>query len=422
MNVLLDLDGTLTHTADAAFKPFKDGVQETVVSAVPPFSGAKQFIEQLKSLGHNPIIISDSHPRYVKPIAEQLFSIQALSLADKPNTKKTIEFLQQQGLDINDKKNFILIGDTYLDIELGRALGYRTVLTNFYKATTIEERDGIGKTWNHLKSGPTHLVKKFDEIIELISNPLSNLWEVEAVMQGSASSKAIPLNYIQTPEGWYTIFRSLGRQEAGECDDYGVARYYVEFQEAWRTADTLNKLAHAVKIFLEHVVKVFPEVKWDFFTFVSDKATTKPPDKMKKFFELIDFPISKEQLLKWNDSVDSSIRNYASYRERRSFIAENLKVIEGKDLRGKSVIVIDDQFTSGGTAYEVVNILRNRGATHVLFVTLFFMVSTVMSSKHCPRCNKPMQIKIRKIDGNRFYSCTPPQFKGTGCGYAENYV
>jgi hypothetical protein len=32
-----------------------------------------------------------------------------------------------------------------------------------------------------------------------------------------------------------------------------------------------------------------------------------------------------------------------------------------------------------------------------------------------------MKIQMRKSDGNRFYSCTPPQYRGTGCGHMENY-
>ncbi len=56
--------------------------------------------------------------------------------------------MTQKGYNINEKDNFILIGDTWLDIELGRALSFKTILTQFYYTTEVDERDGIGKTWN----------------------------------------------------------------------------------------------------------------------------------------------------------------------------------------------------------------------------------------------------------------------------------
>jgi phosphoserine phosphatase len=87
MIILIDLDGTLTDTAHEHFKPFKDGLQEIILDNIPIFKGAKQFILNLIQAGHKPIILSDSHPRYVNKIAQQIFQIPAISLADKPNCK-----------------------------------------------------------------------------------------------------------------------------------------------------------------------------------------------------------------------------------------------------------------------------------------------------------------------------------------------
>ncbi len=421
MIVLLDLDGTLTNTAEKSFNPMKDGLEETVISKIPVFAGTKEFVQEIINQGHTPIIISDSHPKYVNPIAEQIFGIPALPLADKPNTKKTIEYLTQKGYNINEKDDFIIIGDTWLDIELGRALNFKTVLAQFYYSTEVDERDGIGKTWHQLKSGPTYFVKNFTQILNILSNPLQNLWAAEAVFHDVKSIQAIRLNDT-TRDGPLTIFRSLGRQDDGECDKYGIASYYTEFQRESRTEQTLSKLALSIEVYLESVYRSAADLKWDYLTFVSDKSTTVPPNKMKIFFELIKSPIPKVQLFKWLETVDGSIRNRVNYRERRDFIAQNLYVIDGTDLDGKSIIVIDDQFTSGGTAYEVLNMLRKKGATNILFVTLFFMVSRVLSIKVCPKCGQQMQIKIRKADGIKFFSCTPPKFRGKGCGHAENII
>jgi len=141
---------------------------------------------------------------------------------------------------------------------------------------------------------------------------------------------------------------------------------------------------------------------------------------MRDFFNLIQTLIPKINLFKWLDTVDGSIRNRTNYRERRGFIEANLKILPEIDLTNKSIIIIDDQFTSGGTAYEITNILRKKGARNILFFTLFFMTSSVSSNRNCSQCGKPMQLKIKKSNGTKFFSCTPPQYRGNGCGHIEN--
>lgn len=420
MIILLDLDGTLVHTADISYKPMKDGLEETDVSKIKPFPEAKSFVDELKKLGHTPFIISDSHPKYVNPVVQEYFGIPSLSLADKPNSKKTQDFLLSKGIDINNKDEIIVIGDTWLDIELGRSFGFKTILTQFYIAKVTEERDGIGRTWQHLKSGPTYVVKDFNKIHEILKNPTENLWAAEAFLIGASSINAIRLS-DSNATGPYTIFRSLGRQEVGECDKFGIAPFYTEFQREDRSKENLRKLALSVQTYMKSVVESAPTMSWDYFTFVADKSTTMPPNKMRIFFELIDFGITNVELFKWNDDVGGSIRDRPNYAERRAFIAKNLNLESELDLNGKSVIVIDDQFTSGGTAYEVANKLRQKGVHNVLFITLFFMTSTVTSNKMCPKCGKPMQIKIRKSNGIKFFSCSPPLYRGNGCGYMESY-
>ena len=49
MIILLDLDGTLTNTANVSFKPMKDGKEETNLSRIPIFDGAREFVNTLKS-------------------------------------------------------------------------------------------------------------------------------------------------------------------------------------------------------------------------------------------------------------------------------------------------------------------------------------------------------------------------------------
>lgn len=436
MIILLDLDGTLSDTAHERFKPFKDGQQETNLTHIPIFNGAKEFVNEITELGHFPIIVSDSHPKYVKKIASEVFGLetegafnQVVCLADKPNTEKTYNLLYAIAHELDphlpminlqaDKDEILLVGDSWLDIELGRRLNIRTVLTQFYTATNIEERDGIGQDWKPIKMGPTYYAKSFQQLKDIIQNPNQNLLAAEAIFQGQNSSKTVKFLHRPYDDG-FTTFRCLARQEDGECDRFSRADKYYQIDNPARTTEFLSSLAQAVSNYLNEVSN-FPQFTWHHLTYVSDKRTTVPANKMKEIFDLVQTNFDKLKIFEWNDNVTGSLRNQPNYQARREFISNNLKIIEGIDLQNKNIIIIDDQFTSSATANEISNQLRNKGVKNILFVALFYLILPIMS-KVCPKCSKPLKIKIRRTDGNKFYSCLPAKFGGQGCGYTENIV
>ena len=420
MIVLIDLDGTLTDTAHEQFKPFKDGLEDTDLSKIPLISGATEFIEAIKAKGHIPIIISDSHPKYVNKIAEAFFHIPAVSLTDKPNIEITMNYLQSIESIKNlliDKDNFIMIGDSWLDIELGRRLNIRTVLTKFYKATSVEIRDGIGQELKPLKMGATYYAKTFEDVSLIIENPNKQLLALEAVFQNENSENMV--RFLEKhSHGNFIAFRCLARQEDGECDRFARADMYYQIDNQERTKEFLSMLAQSITNYLKRVER-YPEYHWDYLTYVSDKKTTNPPNKMKEIFDLIEIGYNKIKLFEWSDNVIGSLRNQPDYHTRKEFIAKYLSIIENIDLNGKSVIVIDDQFTSSATAFEISRQLRNKGVKNILFIALFYLILSI-ESKNCPSCGKPLKIKINKTKGTKFYSCVPPKFKGSGCGYLEN--
>lgn len=420
MIILLDLDGTLTNTAHLRFKEMKDGIIPTNHKIIPVFKGAVEFVKQLKELGHMPIIVSDSHTKYVKPIADNIFQIPFVSLTDKPNIEKTKDYIISHfANEFKNKDNFIMVGDSWLDIELGRRLNLRTVLTNFYKASHIEERDGIGQSWKPIKMGPTYYAENFESLLNIIKNPLKELLALEAIFQGIDSDNMVKFHY-EFQNGGFIAFRCLSRQEDGECDRFARADKYYQIDNPNRTLEFLGKLSSSISNYLKRVAN-FPEYRWDFITYVSDKKTTTPPNKMKEIFDLIDSPYNKVKLFKWSDEVQGSLRNQPDYKTRRKFISKYLTTRNDIDLKNKSIIVIDDQFTSSATAKEIAYQLKSNGAKNILFVSLFYLILPI-ESKVCPKCNKLMKVKIRKTDGNKFYSCVPPKYRGIGCGHIENIV
>lgn len=436
MLILIDLDGTLIKTVHPTWKPYKDGQEncsiEPYLAQVPILPGAREFIASRKAKGDTIIVVSDSHFRYVNPICDML-GVERVSLADKPNTKKLNEFLDNHPSYKKeiDNGNCIVIGDTKLDIELGRHIGAMTIWFLPYKITDDikDERDGIGDEMLSKKMGPTFTSKTFQEMESIIDSHLSHLYPIEAAFAGASSSRAIRLNDNRYTDGSYACIRCLARQEQGACDKFARADKYYMMSNPQRTQDFLQLLANGISSYLNQ-----PSLNrgWDFFTYLTDKKTTTPPNKMKDIFDLVETSIQKVKLLKWADNVQGSLREQNLYADRQAFLQNFLSVecpmettvdMFGQEqqtpisLTGKNVIVLDDQLTTGATAWYVIRKLKEKGVRNVLFIAMFQMVLPVNNDVMCPRCGQPMLIKMKRSDGHRFYSCTPPQYGGNGCGF-----
>jgi predicted HAD superfamily phosphohydrolase YqeG len=428
--LLIDLDGTLVDTADTALKPMKDGQAETDLSQIRVFEGATNFIAEAINLGFKCVVLSDSHPRYVNPIVKQFFGgIAALSLADKPNTLKTLKFFQEQSINHSESVCYV-IGDSWLDTELGRGLQVPTILTGFYEAKTLEIRDGIGDYVKNIKSGSTYYAKSYTDVLEILKNPLDNLLCLEAGFRDVNSHMSRNPRFLSdVPEnGKLTFHRILARQAPGECDQYHATANYFEFNRVDRSQQLLHSIRNAVLVYIDRILSS-QSYSWDILTYVPDKKTTQPTNKMGELFNLITEGIEQRKchlsclnVFEWSDEVSSSTRKQPTATDRRKFVSGNLNLRSEVDVRNKNVVILDDQYTTGATADVLAEKLRARGAQNVLFIALFHLVTNVSSNRLCPVCGKPIQLKINRTTGEKFYSCVSPKFKGDGCGYTENIL
>lgn len=435
MLILIDLDGTLIYTVHPSWKPYKDGQENyninNFLDKVPFFPGAKEFIASRKLKGDRIVIVSDSHFRYVQPISNML-GVECLPLADKPNLQKLKMFLKERQdlIDIIKKGDYFFIGDTKLDIEIGRKIGAKTIYFLPYQITDEikNERDGIGDEMISRKMGPTYEAKSFLEIEHILNNPLENLYSIEAEFAGSSSFRSINLNYNQYRDGSFACIQCLARQEQGACDKYACGDKYILMSNSGRSENLLNSLARGISTYMNQ--DIIRRLKWDYFTYLTDKQSTVPANKLKVVFDRVETTIPKVTLFKWAENVSGSLRDRYYYADRQSFLKNYLsiecpiervnqseKIIEQPiSLEGKNVIVLDDQLTTAATAWYVIHKLKEKGVKNVLFIAMFQMILSVNNDILCPRCGKPMLVKIRRSDGHRFLSCTPPQYKGNGCG------
>lgn len=421
MVIFLDLDSTLIDTADKKYKEYKDGIKDFDLSFIPVFPDAINFVNKQKEKGHILIILSDSHPKYVGKIATGIFALDYIFLADKPNTMKTMSFIESHNSIkelFTDKDNFLLIGDSTLDIETGRKLKIRTVATSFYKKGTFDVKDGIGDSRTLIKYGPTYYAKTFNDIDKIIESPFEHLLAIEAAYLNSNSNQIVKYWEHKSDERFVAI-RCLARQEQGVCDKYARANLYYQIDNPERSKDDLCVMANGVIAYLKAVVSN-KKYHWDYITYITDKETTSPPNKMKEIFDLIEIDIPKINLIGWRKNITSSLRAEPLYQNRRNYLSNNMYICKDIDIRNKNIIVLDDQLTTGATAFEIKDRFINEGVGNILFITLFYIILQVSDEKICPKCGKQMLMKINRKRGTKFYTCLPPQFKGEGCGYIEN--
>jgi hypothetical protein len=362
-----------------------------------------------------------------------VLGLDALSLADKPNSRKLKSYISQnENLErkIQDE-GCCFVGDTKLDIELGRRIHALTVWFCPYRITDDirDDRDGIGDEMKAIKTGPTYVAQSFIDIEIFLDSPKENLYAIESTFAGSTSTRFI--NYSHNHN---TDIVCLARQEQGECDKYARADMYFQLSNPERTQEYLRNVTKGVSCFLNR--PCIRDNSWDYLTYLTDKATTIPRYKMKEVFNLVETSIPKIELLRWAENTEGSLRNMNVYNDRREFLERYLSVSLPNEtqpdlfgqypaeprlpLNGKNIIVLDDQLTTGATAWYVIKKLRELGANRILFIAMFQMVLAVKSDMICPRCGMPMEVKIRRGDGRHFYSCTPERYGGNGCGYTQN--
>ncbi|WP_172330336.1 hypothetical protein [Mangrovicoccus sp. HB161399] len=419
----MDLDGTLVDTNSCKFHDIKHGRdRQFSLADIPSIPGAEEFVETLRERCDSILIVSDSHGAYVGRVAEERFGLPWLALADKPNIANLRSFLaERMGFPLQHvPEEFLFVGDTKLDVQLARGLWIPSVMLDLwhYGAPNRDQPDPSSDRAKRIQEGATYYCRSFDEVLGILDNPAEKRYVLEDP-KGRSSAR------LRTDENWrdgVTVIRALAREQQGPCDAYGARMRSRQFQSEDRTDDFLRRISRDVSLYLREEVLTEGKFSWDLATCVADKTTTKPPRKMANFLQALDVDVPKAELFSWLPDVQGSIRHQPKRDDRTKFVRQFVRLDPAANLHGKSVIVFDDQYTTGATAVAHADMLLEAGARNVLFVALFFLVNDVPIERSCPRCGKAgtVRIRYRKKDGGAFYSCVPPEYRGKGCGWVGN--
>ncbi|MDQ7984064.1 HAD-IA family hydrolase [Pseudomonas sp. G34] len=106
---------------------------------------------------------------------------------------------------------------------------------------------------------------------------------------------------------------------------------------------------------------------------------------------------------------------------RSAEISETLQINQERldDIRGKTILVIDDVMTTGATFARAYELLMSHGASQVIGVTLAKTVSITDTQKECPACGRTMRINKNKATNIRFWGCTGYNDEINKCKHSE---
>lgn len=116
-----------------------------------------------------------------------------------------------------------------------------------------------------------------------------------------------------------------------------------------------------------------------------------------------------------------SLKTLGAKEVRLAELKKNLhlksKYVE--DVKGKSILIVDDVITTGATFLRAFELLESAGATLTFGACLAKTVSVREDMKFCPECNRIMKVRTNHTSGIHFYGCTGFFEDENRCKYNE---
>lgn len=200
-------------------------------------------------------------------------------------------------------------------------------------------------------------------------------------------------------------------------DLYFGGRYYAN-----KHMYILNDpLSHIVKQFKSRYVKVvdlFFDLACryiaqienvDSFTYIPLKPADIKEGKFDRFNNLKLIGLKKE-----NMQLDTFLRCIKDFSQKGNDLYVRREIVKGafeviRDVENKTIVIIDDVFSTGSTILEAVKILYEAGAKKVIAVLLSVNQLTESSIKYknlkCNICGSNMKLRMNKSSGQLFFGC-----------------
>ncbi|GEM_PF-3287654 len=313
----------------------------------------------------------------------------------------------------------VYITAEYETIERALALHLGTMLYE-YKSEDLTEKS------EEYKSGPDFILDNMNDFDRINSKEfvgyLGEYIACSPIMKKKAKGSKIQTVYLQflkipheaLPAGT-TVFVT------GRYFPTGDARFQkhplsVKLVDSKQHPERhLAAFAKIMKAGIETVVK-----DYDFITCVPPKPS-QPINRAKMILEHISLFDDKFDKAKLAPNILKCIRDHTpqkslhGYADRR----ENVKgayVVDG-DVKDKTIVLIDDIFTTGAILCEITNILLRAGCKRVYPLAIAFTVKSKVingtAELICDKCGGKLGRRINPADGDIFWGCS--EYKKSKC-------
>jgi hypothetical protein len=307
--------------------------------------------------------------------------------------------------------NCVYITAEHETIEKALRLHLGTILYK-YKANGIEEEA------DECKCGPDFILDTVDDLERILTKEIVGyLGEYNACSYKARQA-------LSTKSPVYVQFLTIPHKDMpGDSEILVTGRYFpnhdCRFMKHPLSIRLLNSKDHPerhlslfARIIKNSVDKV-SEGKYDFITCVPPKPSQEN-NRTKMFLEYlptIDAQFDKKKL---RPDILKCIRDHAPQHLQRGY-ADRRENIQGayeatEDVKDKTIILIDDIFTTGATICELTNILLKAGCLRVYPIVIGFTPSYQFKNGKqqlkCKKCNGHLVYRINKKNGEVFWGCS----------------
>lgn len=196
-------------------------------------------------------------------------------------------------------------------------------------------------------------------------------------------------------------------------------KYFIDDPLSVIIRDFKNKYNQIVDIYYDDVVALLNRItQIDFLTYVPLKPNDIVSNKFNRFASLKLNTCSNSGL--FLEKIIECKRDFSQKQYDAYHRSENVKdaFVVLSDVKDKTVVVLDDIYSTGATINEIGRVLYEHGAKNVIAIFLAINQMTESISQQfrhikCPNCESDMKLIVRN-DSKLFFGCSNyPRCKGS---------
>lgn len=212
---------------------------------------------------------------------------------------------------------------------------------------------------------------------------------------------------------------TLSDESEQNVDLYFGGRYYAN-KHMYILNDPLSyvvkkfksRYVKAVDLFFDSAcIHIARKEKIDYFTYIPLKPKDIKENKFDRFKSL-----KLTELKKGNIRLDNLLKCTKDFSQkgndlyvRREVVKGTFQIIENVDIENRTIVIIDDVFSTGSTIFEAAKTLYEAGAKKVIAIILSVNQLTESSIEYknlkCKVCGSNMRIRMNNNTGELFFGC-----------------